>query len=389
MSRDWRRPLAWVLSIAVLVLAVIYAMIAQTELYWVAIPVVTALAAMLIIVPRPRNPIGWLLMIWALGTSSGVVADIPLSMRTAPAKLDLGLFLILWFHNWSWILLIFPIFHLLQVFPTGQVLTLRWRWLVRLEIAMAVVFLLLIGFSQELGPQEDETTLWTIDNPIGFIPEEFFGAGFGIPWTVGLLTLTLGSAASSIVRYRRAQAVEREQIKWLVYAVAMFAVVYSTLALMSGLAFDRLDILFALSIAAIPLAIAVAVLRFRLYDIDLVINRTLVYGALTVLLGAVYIAGVVGLPQVLPLARDNDLLVAGSTLAVAALFSPARRRIQGFVNRRFYRRRYNAQQTVEAFAAQLRSEVDLDALAADLVGVVRETLQPAQVSLWLRPTRGT
>jgi hypothetical protein len=146
-------------------------------------------------------------------------------------------------------------------------------------------------------------------------------------------------------------------------------------------------VVFPVSISLLPIAIGVAVLKYRLYDIDRVINRTLVYGLLTVLLGVVYTAGVFGLGRLLnPVSGESTLAVAASTLAVAALFQPARRRIQAVVDRRFNRRRYDAAKTIEAFSARLRDQIDLDTLAAELLGIVDQTTEPTRVSLWLRPS---
>ena len=203
------------------------------------------------------------------------------------------------------------------------------------------------------------------------------------------LLLIGGSLLAQSRRYREeATASQRQQMRWVLLGLAFVvlpsgATIVST-AIRSGPWVGW--ILLAASIASpiFPLTVAVALFRYRLYDIDLVINRTLVYGSLTVLLALVYVGGVVGLPRLLPLAEDNDLVVAGTTLAVAGLFSPLRRRVQGLVDRRFYRRRYDAQRTVEAFGSRLRNEVDLQSLSSDLLGVVRQTLQPTHASLWLR-----
>jgi hypothetical protein len=389
----WRRPLAW--SIAVIVLAimvayvVIWLRIGGLEVLGgdpvlVLIPLVTAAAAMLILASRPRNPIGWLLLVWALGTSLSGLADIPLSSMTAPPTVDLGVWLLIWFQGWSWVLFIFPIFHLTLVFPTGTVPTPRWRWLVALEAGMLLVFTFLTVFSAEFERVEGETTIWSVPNPIGFITDEFWEGGFSPLWGVGLVLLSLGSASAVIVRYRRARAEERQQIKWLAYAVGMFAVVYSSMLAFSG--GDEspvwVDVLFVTSIAAIPVAIALAVIRYRLYEVDRIVRRTFSYTAVAALLALVYLGSTFALGAII--GRDNPLAVAGATLAAAALFTPVRRRVQGWVDRRFDRSRYDAQQVVEQFASRLRAETDLDGLRSDLTGVVEETLRPAAISLWVR-----
>jgi hypothetical protein len=201
---------------------------------------------------------------------------------------------------------------------------------------------------------------------------------------VGLPVAAVAGAASLIVRFRRARGVERQQLKWLAYAggVLMIAPVIPD-SWLGGWASAAVNV----AQLAIPAAIGVAILRYRLYDIDRLINRTLVYGLLTAMLAAVYAAVVLALGQLFGGigSKPPSWAVAGATLAVAALFHPARRRIQQAVDRRFNRRKYDAAQTVEAFAARLRDEVDLDALAVELLAVVDQTVQPAKASLWLRP----
>jgi hypothetical protein len=194
------------------------------------------------------------------------------------------------------------------------------------------------------------------------------------------------------VRYRRANETEREQIKWLLYACAVFLVVYvggfvSGLGGTASLGGYIWGVFFGLSVIALPAAIGIAILKYRLYEIDVLVNRTLVYGSLTVTLIALYFGGIVVLQRffVLLTGQQSTLAVVASTLLIAALFTPLRRRLQSFIDRRFYRSKYDARKTLEAFSAKLRDETNLDALRDDLVGVVRETMQPAQVSLWLRP----
>jgi hypothetical protein len=207
-----------------------------------------------------------------------------------------------------------------------------------------------------------------------------------------LFTLLLLAASSMFVRLRRATGVERQQIKWFAYAAAV-AVSGSIVGHSLFLATDASWLLWAglipgtVGVLGMPVAMGIAILRYRLYEIDLIINRTLVYGSLTAILATLYFGGIVVLQRlfVALTAQESQLAIVASTLAVAAIFNPLRRRIQALVNRRFYRRKYDAAKTPEAFSVKLRDETDLDALSDDLVGVVKETMQPAHVSLWLRP----
>jgi len=207
-----------------------------------------------------------------------------------------------------------------------------------------------------------------------------------------MLTLLLIAASSQLVRLRRARGVEQQQIKWFAYAV----VIASTGSILTyvvpvAIGAPLLGLVsyvpFVVGVVSVPVSMGIAILRYRLYDIDIIINRTLVYGFLTVTLVAVYFGGIVVLQRmfVFLTGQQSTLAVVASTLLIAALFTPLRRRIQSFIDRRFYRRKYDARKTLEAFSAQLRDETDLEALNDDLVGVVRETMQPSHVSLWLRP----
>jgi hypothetical protein len=208
-------------------------------------------------------------------------------------------------------------------------------------------------------------------------------AGVAVPF------LVLAVLASVVLRFRRSQGEERQQLKWFTFVVAAEVVLIPGLGTVTEQVAPWLGevVIFPLTVSLIPIAIGVAVLKYRLYDIDRVINRTLVYGLLTILLGAVYLAGVFGLGQLLnPVRGESALAVAASTLAVAALFQPARRRVQAVVDRRFNRRRYDAARTVEGFSGRLRDEIDLDTLSVELLAVVEQTMQPTAVSLWLRPS---
>src|SRR5215218_7763736 len=233
-----------------------------------------------------------------------------------------------------------------------------------------------------------------VPNPLGI---EGLGALTGAAGALGFFAtpvMLLASVASVIVRWRRGGDIEREQLKWLVYVAIIVAASFVG-GLASALYFGEGSYVGFLAFTSgivgltvgVPVAIGVAILRYRLYDIDLLINRTLVYGSLTATLALVYVASVVSLQallRVLP-GQESTLAIVASTLAIAALFNPLRRRVQGFVDRRFYRRKYDARKILAAFNARLREETDLGILREDLIGVVKDTMQPVHVSLWLRP----
>jgi hypothetical protein len=202
-----------------------------------------------------------------------------------------------------------------------------------------------------------------------------------------MLAILATSAAYVIVRLHRSRGDERQQLKWFTYTVAVIIVAFTVTALLG----IEPVIVSVVMFPFIPVSVGVAILKYRLYDIDVVINRTLVYGSLTATLVALYFGGIVMLQRVFVVltGEKSTLAVVASTLLIAALFNPLRRRIQGFIDRRFYRRKYDAQKTLETFSSRLRDETDLEALSDDLEGVVRETMQPAYVSLWLRPDKAS
>jgi hypothetical protein len=329
---------------------------------------------------HPFNPIGWVFCGTGLVAAGQALAlAFALESLRAPALLPGGL-VSAWVQEWAWIPLIgLPSVVVLLLFPDGRLPSPRWRPV--LWIGLVAMGVACLGFALKPGPLTNEPRLSELTNPFGVVP----GAEtIGLIAFVLLLVTALVAVASQVVRYRRAGGDQRQQIKWFAYGGTLMGttvVAGSALWQVSPIAQQ----LVPLSLVLGPLGAGIGILRYRLYDIDLVINRTLVYGALTILLGFVYVGLVVALGGLLrPVTGSNDLAVAGSTLVVAALFSPARRRIQGLVDRRFYRSRYDAARTVEAFSSRLRDQVDLETLRADLTGVVRETLQPASVSVWLR-----
>jgi hypothetical protein len=328
---------------------------------------------LLIVSRRPGNVIGWIYalvaLVFAVGEFAGGYTSRPLPGRVWMALLP----------DLAWIVAI-PLGAtlLLLLYPTGRPPSSRWRpvvWAVVVATMLAVVASALTP-----GPTD---YLPGVDNPL-----ELERARWALDLLVRVAFVVItaavfGAAGSLILRWRRARGVERQQLKWLAYAAAMLVVVEvggSRLphALFVGVA-TSMTVLF-------PLATGIAVVRYRLYDIDRIINRTLVYGLLTALLGAVYAGTVLVLGQVFGGVAGNPprWAVAGATLAVAALFQPARRHIQQGVDRRFNRRKYNTAQTIEAFSARLRDEVDLDTLSAEVLTVVDQTMQPTTASLWLR-----
>jgi hypothetical protein len=355
----------------------------QAWIWGFLLPLVFSGLGALIIARAPGNRVGWLLMITALG---GIIpATMILENLPAPTHLTPGLFLLVWLEGWSWIPVIFPILLIPLYFPTGHPPSPRWNWVSRLAIGMWLFFILVGLFFEPIAPQNGA---WSLPNPIGFIPVEVVNGPPMIVWGIGLITVVISSVVSLYVRYRRAQEVERQQIKWLLYAGALFAAYY-VLAVFSAneSAFSVLaNLLFVASILAMPVAIAVAILRYRLYDIDIIIRRTLQYTLLTSLLALVYFGSVLllqSLVQTLTGQSRSPIVIVISTLGLAALFNPLRIRIQDVIDRRFYRKKYDSELALVQFAVTARDEVDLEQLVGVMLGVVEKTMQPERVSLWL------
>ncbi len=357
---------------------------------FLAFPLVGALIAS----KRPKNPIGWICLavgvIWMIMLTStsygwyGLVVK-PGSLPFPAAIGSLG--------GWVWAPAVGLLgTYLILLFPDGRLPSRRWRPLAWLS--GAAIFLVSAGSALTPGPVEGFPG---IRNPFGL--ERY-------PWvadaaqnlTLLLPACILASAISLVLRFIRSRGEEREQIKWLAFAASILGLGFASYVIPGNILPEAaggadplwqnlLEDAVTLSFASIPVAVGIAILRYRLYDIDLIINRTLVYGSLTATLALIYFGGVVGVQYVFRAltGQGSTLAVVASTLAIAALFNPLRRRVQALVDRRFYRRKYDAAKTLEAFSARLREETDLDALRDDVVGVTRRTVQPAHVSLWLRP----
>jgi hypothetical protein len=346
---------------------------------------------------QPANAVGWLLLAIGILLALGSLVDTNIRSASAPA-LELSA----WLSEWMWFgWLICAGCFLPLVFPNGRLLSRRWRPVLWLGV---VAFLARAGGTAFAPGPLDIDSPRPIDNPVGIEGAGSLLSAIGRAGDVLAVAAFLLAGASLVVRFRRSRGTERQQLKWFAYvallavtglAVAMFHVLFGTQPGESG-GGGWVDVLGAVGWSTalltigvgIPLATGMAILRHRLYDIDVVIRRTLVYGALTMTLAASYVGSVLLLQLALsPLTEDSGLAIAGSTLAAAALFRPAGARIQAAVDRRFYRRKYDASRTVAAFSARMRDEVELDSLSAELRGVVRETMQPAHVSLWLREAR--
>jgi hypothetical protein len=370
--------------------------------YWaenVALALAFPTVGAVIAVRHARNPIGWLFL--AAGLAGAAVlfcSEYALyALFADPGALPAGE-VMAWLSSWLGAISFAVAFgFLFLLFPDGRLPSRRWRPVAWLTAATTATTLVVSAIEPELSDEAGEHVPngapEVVANPVGIE-----GAGSilnGVESTaiiVFVLFCALPSVASLLLRYRRATGVGRQQIKWLAYAAAALAACVFVIPDVLKAIWGETDaiaaaqkLLEAAPIAGIPVATGIAIVRYRLYDIDVVINRTLVYGALTAALAGAYLSSVLLLQLVLsPLTEQSDLAIAGSTLAVAALFRPLRGRIQSAVDRRFYRRRYDAAHTLEGFGGRLRDEVDLDALAADLRSVVADTMQPAHVSLWLR-----
>ncbi len=337
---------------------------------------------------KPANAVGWILLGCTVCLALQEFAREYVTRGLASGSgSSLLLTTMAWLLSWIYVPGVVLLLSFLPLcFPNGRLPSSGWRWVMWATVSLTVAITVVSAFAP--GRIKDTGVV----NPLGIEAlRPVFGLLDAILWVTYFVILFL-CVTSLLFRFRRAVGDERQQIKWLLYAAGALPAWFLVNPLLSA-AFPALSELtvFALVdtflLAGIPIAIGVAILKHRLYDIDVLINRTLVYGSLTVTLALIYVGGVVGLQSVFRAltGQESTLAVVASTLAIAALFSPLRRRVQGFVDRRFYRRKYDAVKTLEAFSARLRDETDLNALNDELVGVVRETMQPMYASLWLRP----
>jgi len=352
---------------------------------FLAFPIVGALIAS----RRPTNPIGWICLAAGLFWMIIVLGESIPSSVAFPVVIDALM-------QWTWVPPVGLLgIYLILLFPDGKLPSRRWRPLVWFSGAVMVLASVVLTLSP--GPLEGHPG---VRNPFGLEGHPMVAQA--LTGVIALLPVCiLASAASLVFRYRHSSGEVRQQIKWVAFAASLVGLMYLSTTV-SGLLFapeatwgsgdtpllwDILQNAVLLSYAGVPVAIGFAVLRYRLYDIDILINRTLVYAPLTAMLVLFYVGCVVFLQYAFRAlsGQGSQIAIVASTLAIAALFNPLRRRVQAFVDRRFYRRKYDATKTLAAFSAKLRNETNLDALNTELVSVVRETMLPDHVSLWLRP----
>jgi hypothetical protein len=332
---------------------------------------------------RPRHPVGWLLLGFALSlTAAGVIAAyVAYGLLARPGALPAAHAVAGYYLATGPAALALLSFVLLLT-PTGSLPSPRWRWWAWVTAAVPVVLVLVAP----VAPGRFDPRLLVTSSPFS---DRALGGVLLIANQVALAVTTLAvavAAGSLVVRFRRARGIERQQLRWVMLAAALMLLAAPVVLVAITLGIPvLLEWAPAVWVVGLPLAVGAAVLRYRLYDLDRIISRTLAYGLLTLLLGGGYALVVLGLGQLL--GRDSPLVVAAATLAVATLFQPARRRVQGVVDRRFNRRRHDAARIIEGFGARLRDQVDLDTLTADLLMVVDQTMQPTQASLWLRSPR--
>jgi hypothetical protein len=344
-----------------------------------------AVLGALVAAKRPTNPIGWILsLVASFGAVAGLVSTY---IEAHPTSLGEPGSLADWVGSFIWTLTFAPMIFVVQLFPTGRPPSRRWipaLWLTGAGMACAVV-----AYAFAPGPMEN-----SIDpalNPFGI--ESLRGQLRALSVVGGALIVAsvVLAVLSLVLRFRRSVNVERQQFKWFAYAglvvlgaLAVQMVVFSIVPDTDTLV-DVSNALFSLTITLIPITIGFAVLRYRLYDIDRIISRTLAYGLVSTILIGAYLLAVLALQSLLPLNDDSPVIVAASTLAVVAAFGPLRTRIRMLVDKRFNRSRYDAEKTIAEFGVRLRTEVEIGSLSDDLVGVIGRTMQPAHVSLWLRP----
>ena len=330
---------------------------------------------------RSNNAVGWLLLAFgAIAATQAALAEYSLFGVVGRSEPLAGAVFSAWVVSWIWVFdVTLVVVFLLLLFPDGRFLSPRWRAVAWLGGLSALATAAAAAFNA--GPLNNAPY---VENPFPLFDDPGFTRLY--LFMIGIAVAAAGAAASLFVRYRRSRGIERQQLKWLAFEAIVLAIAVIVGSFLQGQKLAQVFLIVVLGI--FPLVIGVAVLRYRLYDIDAVINRAIVYGATSAAIGAAFFGGIVVLQAVLrPLTGGSEIAVAISTLASFALFQPLQRRMQVTVDRRFYRSRYDAARILDDFSVRLRDQVALDAVRADLLEAVRETVQPAHASVWLREVR--
>jgi hypothetical protein len=395
--RLWTRPTTWLAAgLWILILSIAGVIVALKAAGWQGARNTTsssgitlflalfAFATMgaLVAAHVPRNAIGWLFLAIPLGGAiAGITENVAFQgLYHKPGSIP-GAIAFGWVYAWSWYPTVGLLGFVLLLYPTGTVPGPRWR-----PVAWALgaaITVMTLGYMLYPGPLDQDKRL--PDNPLGIVPMRHVFDRSDKAAALSMTALVVAAVASVVVRFRRSRGDERQQMKWMAFAAAVLGAGF----VLQGV-FGLGDVVFAIAISTLPVALGVAMFKYRLYDVDRVINKTLVYGVSTAVLAGAYVGFVIASEAVFaPIARGSSAAVALSTLVVAGLFLPVRTRVQRFVDRRFYRRRYDAVRTLEDFSARLREEVDLDTLRVDLERVVDEAMRPASVSVWLPAREAT
>ncbi len=346
-----------------------------------SLPLLYVSLGLLIVTQRPENSVDWLL--YVLGTAGVLEAAADLRIEGMPERVTIwDILAIVWLNTGFFVALIIPMFLLFYIFPTGKFLTSRWRWAAWVTAIIVPVALVAETFGREIGLSYES---WSVANPIGFMSSggleanSFLTLVFGI----GLILLMVGALPAMVVRYRRSEAEVRSQIKWVLYAMVLFAANISASIFFEFQDGLLSDIVFVLSVTLIPVSIAVAVTKYNLYEIDRLISRSVSYAIVVATLALVYAAGGVWLPAQI-VGEQSPPFVAGSTLAIAAIFNPLRKRIQRMVDRRFNRSVYEAEALSHRFNAELQDIVTVGQMTTYWTETVADALQPSAAGVWLK-----
>ena len=336
---------------------------------------------------QPKNAVGWIFMAIGLLSIGGSLAEqyATLAYLTDPGSL-VAPWVALWIGEWYWIVWLYLTFVFTALlFPVGQLPSPRWRPAFALICFALAAIVVMAGLERELNLPRSN---FSIENPIGLLPINDVEEGLlgGLLVLVSAASILIALTAL-VVRFVRARGEERQQLKWFTFAGSMLIVGFVANSFLDALGVGRVEPADLVLFSLVPIAVGMSILRYRLYDIDRIISRTVAYGLLSALLAGGYLLAVLILQSLVPVADDSPLIVAISTLAVVAAFGPLHTRIQRIVERRFNRSRYDSAQTIESFGVNLRREVDLESLSLQLVGVVEQTMHPSHVSLWLRSGR--